>query len=231
MFEPLQIRIRTEIEELPFRVRPVMPDEESQMYLLRHQAYASRSLYLDQFKQSLVEPDSVDANLYAVNFVAVCKTTAEVLGTVRVACNFDVPDLLPPETPSDPCIEGPFSFVDRFAVKQGASASVSPALLKAVWLWTIGRDARWLVALAGAPLARHYRRCAGLSIRAGGQSFIVAKDLAEPVFLVAGRVAEAQNQLITHNRRFIDSFFSKVHPDINVMGTPRLPSALPIRQQ
>lgn len=219
MFEPLQIRIRSEVEALPFRVRPVKPDEKSQVYLLRHQAYAKRSLYLDEFKQSLFEPDSVDANLHAVNFVAVCKTTADILGTVRVACNFDVPDLLPPETPSDPCIEGPFSFVDRFAVKQGAPASVFPALLKAVWLWTIGRDARWLVALAGAPLARHYRRCAGLSIRAGGQSFIVASDLAEPVFLVAGRVAEAQNVLMTHNPRFVDDFFSKVHPDINVMSS------------
>jgi hypothetical protein len=219
MFEPLHIRVRADVEDLPFRVRPVCPREESQVYLLRHQAYSNRSLYLDQFKASLAAPDTMDANPYAVTFVAVCKATGDVIGTVRVACNLDVPDLLPPETPRDSCIEGPFAFVDRFAVKHGAPASVFPALLKAVWLWTIGRDARWLVALAGAPLVRHYRRWAGLTIRAGGQSFIVAKDLAEPVSLVAGRVAEAQNHLITHNPKFVDTFLSKVHPDINVMGT------------
>lgn len=218
MFEQLHIRVRADVEDLPFRVRPVSSSEAAQVYLLRHEAYAKRSLYLDQFKQSLGEPDDVDANPYAVTFVAVCKTTGEVIGTVRVACNLDVPYLLPPETPRDPCIEGPFSFVDRFAVKQGAPSAVSPALLKAVWLWTIGRDARWLVALAGAPLVRHYRRWAGLTIRAGGQSFIVAKDLAEPVSLVAGRVAEAQNHLLAHNPTFVDRFLSKVHPDINVMG-------------
>lgn len=218
MFEPLQIRVRAEIGKLPFRVRPVMPGEHDQVYQLRHQAYADRALYLDGFKQALLEPDSVDANPYATTFVAVCKHTSEILGTIRIACNADVDDLLPPETPSDPCVEGPFAFIDRFAVKRGAPAAVSLAVMKAVWLWTIGRDARWMVALAGAPLARRYQRWAGMSIRADGQSFIVAKDLAAPVFLVAGRVGEAQNQLIEKNPGFVDGFLSKVHPDINVMG-------------
>lgn len=219
MFEQLNIPVRTDVEALPFRVRRVRPDEAAQVYRLRHRAYAKRSLYLEQFKESLAAPDSVDSNPDAVTFVAVCKRTAEVLGTIRVACNSDVADLLPPETPRDPCIAGPFSFIDRFAVKQGAPAVVAPALLKAAWLWTLGRDARWLVALAGAPLARHYRHWAGLSVRANGQSFIVAKDLAEPVFLVAARVAEAHSRLMERNPRFFDSFVSKVHPDINVMDT------------
>lgn len=219
MFEKLHIRVRAEVEPLPFRVRPAAPDDASQVYALRHQAYANRSLYLAQFKDSLAQPDEVDRHPASATFVAVCKTTSEVLGTIRVACSTDVDDLLPPETPDDPCLAGPFAFVDRFAVTRGAPSTVSLALLKAVWLWALGRDARWLVALAGAPLARHYQRWAGLSIRADGQSFIVAKDLAEPVYLVAGRVGEAQSRLIENNPRFVDGFLSKVHPDINVVGT------------
>ena len=218
MFEQLHIRVRADVEELPFRVRRATPEEASQVYLLRQQAYAKRSLYLDQFKASLAGPDSIDVNPHAVTFVAVCKVTAEVLGTVRVAFNLDLDDLLPPETPADPCLDGPFSFIDRLAVKTGAPSSVVPALMKALWLWTLGRDARWMVALAGASLARHYRHLGGLSIRANGQSFVVARDLAEPVFLLAGRVADVQNQLIAHNPKLVDSFFSKVHPDINVMS-------------
>jgi N-acyl-L-homoserine lactone synthetase len=218
MFEKLHIPVRAEVEALPFRVRPALPDDAPQVYQLRHQAYASSSLYLAQFKESLAEPDSVDNHPASTTFVAVCKSTGEVLGTIRIACSVDVDGLLPPETPHDPCIEGPFSFVDRFAVQRGAATAVSLALLKSAWLWSLGRDARWIVALAGAPLARHYKRWAGLTVRAGGKSFIVEKDLAEPVFMVAGRVAEAQTHLIDHNPGFVNSFLSKVHPDINVMS-------------
>jgi len=219
MYEQLNIRVQEDVEQLPFRVRAVRPEEAAQVYDLRCEAYSSRAMYLDHFKASLAKPDSVDLNPYAVTFVAVCKNSGDVLGTIRVACNADVDDLLPPETPSDPCIEGPFAFVDRFAIRRSAPNSVSLALLKSVWLWTLGRDARWLVALAGAPLARHYQRWAGLSVRANGQSFIVKADLAEPVFLVAARVAEAHTQLMDRNPEFVNNFLSRVHPDINVMGT------------
>ena len=192
--------------------------QEAPQSLLRRQAYAERSQYLDQFKDSLGVPDGIDANPHATTFVAACKATGEVLGTIRIACNADIDGLLLPKPPGDPCTAGTFSFVDRFAVKRGAPAVVSFALLKTAWLWTLGCDARWIVALASPALARHYQRWAGLTIRAGGQSFIVAQDLARPVFLVAARVAESQNHLIVHNPWAVDNFLSKVHPDINAVG-------------
>jgi len=226
MYEKVHVPLQEGIESLPFRVRPARPDEAQQVYRLRRDAYAGRSLYLDEFKQALAEPDTVDGNPCAITFVAVCKATDEVLGTIRLACSLDVPDLLPLETPSDPCTEGSFSFADRFAVRRRVPACVTHALLKTVWLWALSRDTRWIVALAGAPLARHYQRWGGLSVRAGGQSFIVAKDLAEPVFLVAARLAEAQDYLATHNPKFFDDFISKVHLDINVRGLSYLNAAM-----
>ena len=208
-------------EVLPFRVCPVNTDSQLKSVLeLRKTAYAKHSGYLDSFKEGLDTPDAQDLSSCAITLVAICKETQALLGTVRITASLDSSDLLPPETPADECTEMPFAFIDRFAIKSGAHPLVFAALIKAVWLWALGRDTRWIVGLAAASLARHYNYWGGLSIRGGGRAFIVEKDLAEPVYLVAASASEAQRKVLERNPEFANYFLSKIHPDINVMGQP-----------
>lgn len=207
-----------EYADLPFTLRPVASAGEfAQVLALRHLAYSRHAGYHDDFKESLLSPDVQDLSTFSTVFVAVSKTDKRVVGTIRITSSRDVQGLLPAEVPSDVCSQGAFAFIDRFATAPKVSVEVAAALMKSVWLWSQGRDARWMVALANAALARRYRRWGGLDVRAGGQPVFIPEDLTEPIYLVGAEVTTALTQMERRNPQF-SAFLKTVHPDINVAG-------------
>jgi hypothetical protein len=75
----------------------------------------------------------------------------------------------PEGTPVDECREGSYTYIDRFAVlpEDGGSGLVASGLIKAAYLWSLGRDSYWATALAVRALSRFYRRRGGLLCASG----------------------------------------------------------------
>jgi hypothetical protein len=214
---------------LPLKVVPVQTPIQARAALqLRYSAYA-RHDYNEEIKARLRAPDDADLGGIATTLVAIRKVDGAVVGTVRIMSSMDgLPDF-PSDMPEDPCLEGAYAYIDRFATDTSApEASVAAAaLMKATWLWALGRDARWLVALARAPLARHYRRYGGLTVRAEGAPVYMLDYHAKPYFLVAAQLGEALQRLLSENPQHGSGFISKVHPDIKVTGEALLWGEVP----
>lgn len=133
--------------------------------------------------------------------------------------NVDGPVPLPENLPMAECLRGAYAYIDRFALAQhDVPLLVTPALIKAMWLWALGRDARWLIALARAPLARRYKRWGGLTLRGSPDGIVMPEYHDEPYFLVGSPLGEAAARMAEENPSFGVDFAAMVHPDIKVHG-------------
>lgn len=220
------------IQQLPFTIAPASsPSVFSQVLQLRHVAYGKHD-YVNEFKSRLLEPDKIDQDGHSTTLAAVEKLTGRVLGTVRLVCNMDGPCDLPEGLPYDECLAGVYAYMDRYAILASpVTLQVSAAFTKAVWLWALGRDARWLVALARAPLARRYRRQGGLTVRGSPEGIVMSSLHAEPYYLVAAKLGEALQRMRDANPTFVKDFVQMSHPDIRVFGQSTawpLPPVVPL---
>lgn len=204
---------------LPFKIHPVSSQlEMEQVLALRHSAYG-RHDYRAELVSEMPRPDSLDTAGYSTTLVAVEKTSGALIGTVRLTCNADGPAPLPPDLPLAPCLQGVYAYLDRFAVAaEGDNRIVAPALIKAMWLWALGRDARMLLALARAPLARRYQRWGGLVLKGQPEGFHMDEYHAEPYFLVGAGLGEAAVRCAQDNPKFGIEFTGRMHSDIRVQG-------------
>lgn len=202
---------------LSFTVSPAVRSEHFQEVLaLRHQAY-SRHDYKDDLKTGMLVPDEADLSGGSTTLVAVCKTSNKVLGTVRVTASMDSPVPWPSDTPDDECLLEPYTYIDRFAVAQGPeSTGVAEALIKGIYLWSLGRDCVWAVALALPLLARLYRRRGGMVVRGEGAPIRMEEYHTDAYLLLGTRLSEVRDRLAAENPGYARTFFNKTHPDIAV---------------
>jgi hypothetical protein len=205
-------------QSLSFVVAPAATAE--QLYgvlILRQEAYG-RHAYKRALRQSLSAPDACDLSDCAVTLVAIDKATHSMLGTVRVTSNLDASIELPGDLPHVRCLDEAFVYVDRLAVcKDCPHPDVVRALMKGAMLWAKGRDARWLVALARAPLARFYKRGGGLTLQGDAKGVVMPDYHDDPYFLLGASVLDAAANLRLANPDAA-SFLDAVHPDIRVQG-------------
>lgn len=206
-------------QSLPFSIYPIRSVELMADVLRLRQAAYSRHDYKSELKNVMPLPDQQDLCGYSCTLAAVAKEDGRLLGTVRMTSNVDGPVPLPQGLEDAECLKGAYAYIDRFAVVQGAySPLVPPALIKAMWLWALGRDARWLVALARAPLARRYKRWGGLTLRGSAEGIVMPDYHDEPYFLVGAPLGEAAMRMARDNPGFGIDFTAYVHPDIKVHG-------------
>jgi len=209
---------------LPFTIAPVSTREQLRDVLaLRHAAYG-RHGYTALLKQSLLEPDDADLCGASTTFVAVSKATGQLLGTLRVQSSLDAPVHWPEGTPDDPCREGAYTYIDRFAAAAGDGEAelTASALIKAAYLWSLARDSYFATALARPALARMYRRLGGMTTRGDGRKVEMPDYHRQPYLLLGTPLHEVRGRLQAENPAYSAAFFDKVHPDIavNAMSIP-----------
>lgn len=208
-------------QRLPFFVGPATTDEHFQQVLeLRYQAYG-RHDYEADLQQSMKTPDSVDISGYSTTLVAVCKETGLVLGTVRLTSSLDTEIDWPEGVPlDDVALKGAYTYIDRFAAHDSATALVAEALIKGIYLWSRARDSEYGAALALPALARVYARKGGMTIKEGLRVAMPAYHRAPYCFLTA-RTDDVREILQNKNPLFSKEFFNRAHPDICVTAWPR----------
>ena len=211
--------VSREVARLPFTIAPVTSDRHLREVLaLRHEAYG-RHDYKAGLKRQMLFPDEADLSGTSTTLVAVSKATGEVQGTVRVTSSVDSDIDWPEGTPADKCREGSYTYIDRFAVAAGEDATqVACGLIKAIYLWALGRDSEWVSALALPPLARVYRRRGAMEVRAGGQKVEMPEYHDQEYVLLGVELHKVRPRLAEENPRYSLDFFDKVHPDISVHG-------------
>jgi hypothetical protein len=204
------------VQLLPFIIKPATSKEEMDaVRKLRFAAY-SRHGYPPDYCDLVLLPDARELNAVTTSLVAFDKETGEAICTLRLTSNLDGPVPLGPTMPPDPMFDEPFVWLDRFAVVNGpGGALVSLAMMKAAWLWTAARGARWMAAGARKAMARRYEM-AGLCRREiAPEGYRIAVFPEEPMFLVAATVESAESKVTAKNPAF-RAFAAQVHPDIRL---------------
>lgn len=209
------------IEQLPFVVRKAVRGADFEAASrIRSEAYA-RHDYLPGVSETLRRID--EADLRGTLLVAERKDDGEIIGTIRVSSSQRGPTPLPAQAPRVEFEGESFTYVDRFAARQGPLADIAAlALIKAQWFQAYHEGVQWIVAAALPALARRYRMV-GLRSLAGAPRgrFMIPHLHEKPYEAVGERLSDMPANLRRNSPFLVPFFLQNEHPDI-LLPTPAL---------
>jgi len=206
-------------QTLPFYVRIVRtPIDLSAACRVRADSYGH---HVEAFRDSLLEPDLLDADDHTTVVLAVDKVTRKPVGTARFQTNHGAQPLLiehsvsmPQSMQADTRAE-----ITRLAVIAGADPLVKICLMKASYLFCLAAQVRWMVIGARSPaLVRQYR--------ALGFDDVFAKDFKVPLkhagdidhSILAFNVTAAEESWRVGGHRLYTFMVETAHPDIQLFS-------------
>lgn len=205
--------------ELNFKVKLLTDQKDQEKILkLRSLSYKSHN-YNASWAESMSKPDFFDLN-GAYNLLVLDKVTDELLGALRVSCNkdFNIETHFSNYFDISFYIKNlNFAYLDRFVVKQGASAEVSLALIKSSWLFCRAKGVDFVMALARAPLAKKYKRFGGLLNIGPSEGISIPEYHVDPYFLIGCQIFEGEAYIKNTLPNFSESFCNVTHPDIDLV--------------
>jgi hypothetical protein len=184
---------------------------------------ASYGRHLPNVTSLWVEPDALDRDPDTAVFVARDKAGGEPVGTVRLATNARAPTQIERNAPIPSAIAGRLlAEVTRLAVLPGHDDPVVKlGLMKAIYLYSLANQVRWMVIGARSDgLVRQYRRL-GFTDVADGESVALAHAADLPHRLLAFDVAAAERNWHALHHPFYDFMVRSYHPDIQLFEPRR----------
>lgn len=167
------------------------------------------------------EPDQLDRDPDTVVFVAICKSTGQPVGTVRLATNARRPTQIERCAQIPPAITaGLVAEVTRLAVLPGHDdPSVKLGLMKATYLYCLARQVQWMVIGARSEsLVRQYHRL-GFTDVGDGTEVPLAHAGGLPHRILAFDVTSAERNWHAAAHPFYEFMVGCVHPDIELMAS------------
>jgi len=167
------------------------------------------------------EPDALDRDPDSAVFVATCKETGAPVGTVRLSTNANRPTQIERSTSVPESIAGKLmAEVTRLGVLPGHDdPTVKLGLMKAIYLYSIAHQVRWMVIGARSEsLVRQYRRLGFTDLKAGC-SVELAHAGNIPHRVLGFDVTAAERNWHALRHPFYEFMISCYHPDIDVLGT------------
>jgi hypothetical protein len=201
-------------ESLPFIVRTARTTRDhAALSVLRAEAYA-RHDYLPGVSERLRSID--EADLRSTLLVAEDKDDGSIIGTIRVSSSLRGTTPVPPELPSIEFAGEPFTYVDRFAARQGPLADVvALALIKAQWFCAYQEGVEWIIAAALPALARRYRMVGLRTLEGADRGRFRIPHLHEKSYEAVGERLSGMPANLRRAAPFLAPFFlEKDHPDI-----------------
>ena len=202
------------IEQLPFVVRKAISGRDFEAASrVRSEAYG-RHDYLPSVSDNLRRID--EADLRGTVLVAERKSDGEILGTIRVISSLRGATPLPTQAPRVEFDGDAFTYVDRFAVRQGNLADVvALALIKAQWFQAYHEGAEWIIAAALPALARRYRMVGLRSLEGAPKGrFMIPHLHTKPYEAVGERLCAMPANLRRTSPFMVPFFLDTEHPDV-----------------
>lgn len=181
---------------------------------------ASYGHHLPNVTSLWVEPDALDHHADTAVFLARDKAGGAPVGTVRLATNARGPTQIERNAPVPSAIAGRLvAEVTRLAVLPGHDDPlVKLGLMKAIYLYSLANQVRWMVIGARSDsLVRQYRRL-GFTDVADGESVPLAHAADLPHRLLSFDVTAAERNWHALHHPFYDFMVRSYHPDIRLFG-------------
>jgi hypothetical protein len=194
---------------------------------LRVEAYSQHYPELADF---LEKDDFRDWQDGSFILFAECKETKKILGTLRAIHNFDRPLQYEREVALPKSLQGQImAGVSRFVVARGAySLQVKYALIKAMYLYMVAHQIRFVILAAMPPTDRLYARLGFKWIFQNKREHSLT-DFPNPVVLMSVKTDSFARSAKHKNPGFYSFIFGFRHPDIKIFESVQNSKANPRR--
>jgi hypothetical protein len=173
--------------------------------------------HVPELHDPFLEPDATDRNPNATVFVVTDKSTGEAIGTARICTNMSSPLQIESACKLPQHVHGHLAEITRLAILPGAESSVRLSLVKALYLFAVVRQVRWLVIGARAEsLIRQYKRLGFLELLPTPVPLAYAGNF--PHTILGFNVTTAERNWFEIKHPFYDFMVHTFHPDIDVLA-------------
>lgn len=191
------------VRPLSFYVRPIDKTQELDAVLrIRYLTFSRHSDYLNEFAESLLEPDERDLLDSSTLYAAFDSSTQQMVGTMRIAHSIEEPTALPPYAGENPLKPLEFSYADRFSVLPGSDTYIGPALMKAFWESAVAKKSQVLLGLAVRALTRYYAYWGAFERLGDGKPKRVDTHLSVPFYVVGALMKDILPKLKASNPEY-----------------------------
>ena len=207
------LEISTEL--LPFRVELARAAELPQVAKVRTLAYGR---HLPEFAMHLCEPEDADVEPGCEVFVARSKLDGSVIGTFRLHTNAFRP------LPLQASVDLPDSYQGcrmieavRLCVLGGLNSSVvRSAMFKALYLYCLREDVRWMVIVGRRPMDRFYESLSFADVLEPNAFYPMAHGCGIPHRVMSLPTAEIEPRCVKRRHALLNFIFQTRHPDIDL---------------
>jgi hypothetical protein len=206
-------------EQLSFTLRPVETHAElMQACWVRAEAYGRKDV---AYRQSMTEPDAIDASPWTTVFLCEDKFSGQPIGTMRVQSTTRGEDRLEIEKyvePPEHMLRFGRAEISRLAAVHAADPFVRLALWKAAYLYSVAIQVRWLLMGVRKPaLLRAYERMGAVDIFEDQRQVPLGYAGYLPHRIFALEITSLEQRFRAINPPLFDFIFGTVHRDIWVV--------------
>ena len=206
-------------EQLSFTLRPVETHAELRLACgVRAEAYGRKHF---AYRESMAEPDDIDASPWTTVFLCEDKFTGQPVGTMRVQSTTRGEQRLEIEKYVEPpvhMVRHGRAEISRLAAVVGADAFVRVALWKAAYLYSVAIQVRWLIMGVRKPsLMRAYERMGAVDVFDDKHLVPLGHAGFMPHRILALEITSLEQRFLRINPPLFSFIFDTVHRDISVL--------------
>lgn len=206
-------------EQLSFTLRPVVSHADLvRACAVRAEAYGRRN---SAYRDSMAQPDLIDASPWTTVFICEDKYTGEAVGTMRVQSTTRGDDRLEIEKyiePPEHMLSYGRAEITRLAAVHGADTFVRVALWKAAYLYSVAIQVRWLLMGVRKPaLRRAYERMGAIDVFEDKREIALGYAGFLPHRIFALEITSLEQRFKEINPPLFTFIFGTVHRDISVV--------------
>ena len=207
------LEIPTEL--FPFRVELARAEDLAQIASMRTLAYGR---HLPEFAKRLQLPEDADSEPGCEVFVARSKLDGSVIGTFRMHTNAFKP------LPLQASIDLPEAYngcrmieAVRLCVLGGLNSSVvRSAMFKALYLYCLRENVRWMVIVGRRPMDRFYESLSFTDVLEPNAFYPMAHGCGIPHRVMSLPTAAIEPRCVERRHPFLNFIFHTRHPDIDL---------------
>ncbi|HJV60273.1 MAG TPA: hypothetical protein VJ743_04965 [Albitalea sp.] len=209
---------------LSFTIRPVANGIDLRRACeVRAESYGH---HVPGWRQSFIEPDTLDHDASATVLLCEDKNTGAAIGTARIQTAQQGPLLI------ERCIDVPAAMarqgraeITRLSAVRGADMLVKVALWKATYLYCQATQSRWMIIGArNEALVRQYRRLGFQDVHPEGQMVPLRHAGGVMHRVLAMDTYAAERNWLERQHGLYDFVFETYHPDIQIMDRLVVPA-------